>query len=163
MRITALVGATALTLSLTACGQAKDEPVEHEPMSDGSSAMSDRDMGKSDSMGDMSDMSDMHDRGTTREGTFSGANGKKVAGTVKVSDGKLTLSGFSSDEGPDLHLYLAKGSDEAAVTAGTSLGEVSYNKASQTFDLKGIDAADYDTVVVHCDKAKAVFGAAELS
>ena len=28
MRITALVGATALTLSLTACGQAKDEPVE---------------------------------------------------------------------------------------------------------------------------------------
>lgn len=154
MRITALVGATALALSLTACGQAKDEPMEHEPMKDGSSSMSDHDMG---------DMSDKKDMGASRSGSFEGLNGKKVAGTVKVADGKVTLSGFSSDEGPDLYLYLAKGSDEADVAAGKSLGKVSYDEASQTFELDGVDAADYDTVVVHCDKAKAVFGAAELS
>jgi hypothetical protein len=101
--------------------------------------------------------------GDAREGAFAGLNGKKVAGTATVADGKVTLTGFSSDEGPDLHLYLAKGSDEAAVTAGTRLGKVAYDDASQTFELTGVDAADYDTVVVHCDKAKAVFGAAELS
>jgi hypothetical protein len=155
MRITALVGATALALSLTACGQTEDEPTMHEPMKDGSSAMSDHGMGSDDSMGDM--------MGASRSGTFAGLNGKKVSGTVKVGHGKVTLSGFSSDEGPDLHLYLAKGSDEAAVMAGKSLGTVSYDTAAQTFSLKGIDAAGYDTVVVHCDKAKAVFGAAELS
>ena len=157
MRIPALVGATALVLSLAACGQTKDEPMNHEPMKDGSSSMSDHDMGKDDSMSDKGAM------GATRSGTFSGLNGKKVAGTVKVSHGKVTLAGFSSDEGPDLHLYLAKGSDEADVQAGKSLGTVSYDTASQTFELEGVDAGDYDTVVVHCDKAKAVFGAAELS
>ncbi|HUP98884.1 MAG TPA: DM13 domain-containing protein [Aeromicrobium sp.] len=161
MRITALVGATALALSLTACGQADDEPMKHEPMKNGSSSMSDHDMGRD--MGKSDDMSDMHNMGAPRSGTFAGLNGKKVAGTVKVGHGKVVLSGFSSDEGPDLYLYLAKGSDESDVMAGKSLGEVSYDEASQTFDLKGVDAAGYDTVVVHCDKAKAVFGAAELS
>jgi len=152
MRITALVGATALAFTLTACGQSTDEPMKDGPMKDGSSSMTDH---KDDAMGDA--------MGDARAGTFAGLNGKKVAGTAKVADGKLVLSGFSSDEGPDLHLYLAKGSDEAAVAAGTSLGKVAYDDASQTFELEGVDAADYDTVVVHCDKAKAVFGAAELS
>ena len=102
-------------------------------------------------------------KGASRTGSFAGLNGKKVAGTVTVADGKVTLSGFSSDEGPDLHLYLTNGDDEAAVTAGKTLGKVSYDSASQTFELGSIDAGTYDTVVVHCDKAKAVFGAAGLS
>jgi hypothetical protein len=153
MRISALVGATALTLTLTACGASEDEPM-NDSMVDPSSSMTDDmtdDMAKGDGMGD------------ARTGSFAGANGKKVAGKVEVADGKVVLSGFSSDEGPDLHLYLAKGDDSAAVAGGTSLGKVSYDQASQTFALDGVDAADYDTVVVHCDKAKVVFGAAELS
>lgn len=151
MRITAWVGATALAVTLTACGQSTDDSMD-DAMKDSPSMTDDM---KDDSMGDA--------MGGAREGTFAGLNGKKVAGTAKVADGKVVLSGFSSDEGPDLHLYLAKGSDEAAVAAGTSLGKVSYDDASQSFALEGVDAADYDTVVVHCDKAKAVFGAAELS
>jgi len=99
----------------------------------------------------------------TRTGDFEGLNDKTVAGSVEVSGTEVVLSGFSSDEGPDLHLYLTNGTDEAAVDAGTEIDAVAFDEASQTFSLDGVDAADYDTVVIHCDKAKAVFGAAALS
>lgn len=152
MRITALAGAAVLTLALAACGSTKDEAPTAEPTSamDGGAMKPD-------------DGAMKHEDGTSRTGTFAGLNGKKVAGTVTVADGKVTLSGFSSDEGPDLHLYLTNGDDEAAVAAGKTLGKVAYDSASQTFELGDIDASTFDTVVVHCDKAKAVFGAAGLS
>lgn len=144
MRITAIVGAAALALSLAACG------TNQQPMKDTTpSAMADKPMPGKPMM--------------SHSGTFAGLNGKKVAGRVTVSGTKVVLSGFSSDEGPDLHLYLATGSDEAAVAAGMNLGKVAYDAASQTFTLSGAAASKYDTVVVHCDKAKAVFGAAALS
>jgi hypothetical protein len=98
-----------------------------------------------------------------RTGTFKCANGKTVAGTVNVSGGNLVLSGFSSDAGPDLHVYLANGSSENDVAAGKQLGAVSYDQASQTFALSGADPSKYSTVVIHCDKAKATFGDAALS
>jgi len=98
-----------------------------------------------------------------RSGKFEGANGKKVSGTVKVAGDEVSLTDFSSDEGPDLHLYLANGTDESAVAAGKLLGPVAFDKASQTFSLNGADPAKYSTVVVHCDKAKATFGAAALT
>ncbi|WP_267626780.1 DM13 domain-containing protein [Gordonia sputi] len=96
-------------------------------------------------------------------GAFAGLNDKKVSGTATLTAGKVELSGFSSDEGPDLHLYLAKGTSESDVSNGVALGKVAYDKASQSFEVPtGVDAAAYSDVVVHCDKAKAVFGAAEL-
>ncbi|WP_431220146.1 DM13 domain-containing protein [Leifsonia xyli] len=99
----------------------------------------------------------------TRTGTFSGLNHKKVAGTVTISGDTIMLYGFSSDEGPDLHLYLTNGTDEAAVAAGKEIMSVAHDQADQTFTLKGIDVSQYANVVVHCDKAKATFGAASLS
>lgn len=98
-----------------------------------------------------------------RTGEFAGLNGKKVAGTVSVSDGEVMLTEFSSDEGPDLHVYLADGTDEAAIAAGMLVDAVSYDTATQTFALDGAKAGEYSHVVIYCDKAKAVFGAAELS
>ncbi|MEV0479853.1 DM13 domain-containing protein [Streptomyces sp. NPDC050508] len=98
-----------------------------------------------------------------KQGMFAGLNGKKVSGTAQVSGSGVMLSGFSSDEGPDLHVYLTNGTDEAAVSAGKQLGAVKYDAKSQTFALNGVDASMYTTVVIHCDKAKAVFGAAKLS
>lgn len=96
-------------------------------------------------------------------GEFAGLNGKNVAGTVSIADGTITLSGFSSDEGPDLHVYLTNGTDEAAVGKGMLVDAVAFDQASQTFTLKDADVSAYTYVVIHCDKAKAVFGAAELS
>lgn len=133
--------AVALTAGLTACsgsdGSTSSDPATTSAASSSSTA--------------------------TLTGTFSGLNGKKVAGTVMISGDTIKLSGFSSDEGPDLHLYLTNGTDESAVAAGKEIMSVAHDKADQTFSLKGIDVSRYANVVVHCDKAKATFGAASLS
>ncbi|MEN0085055.1 MAG: DM13 domain-containing protein [Leifsonia sp.] len=146
MRKTLLLAATAvaLTAGLTACsagtGADTANPSSSSSSSNSTTAASD-----------------------DRTGTFSGLNKMTVAGTATIAGDTLTLAGFSSDEGPDLHVYLTNGTDEAAVTAGKQISAVSYDKASQTFDLKGLDTSSYTDVVIHCDKAKAVFGAAALA
>ncbi|MGO1921045.1 MAG: DM13 domain-containing protein [Microbacterium sp.] len=146
----AATAALALALTLTACSSAE---MDAEPMSDSS-------MTQESSMPSDSDMSEAS---TEMTGDFMGFNDKAVMGSATVTDDELTLSEFSSDEGPDLHVYLTNGTDEAAVTAGTMIDTVSFDTASQTFDLSGVDASGFTHVVIHCDKAKAVFGAAELS
>jgi len=145
MRKPLLIAATvvALTAGLTACTAASDADTSSAPSASSSAS----------SVASTDD----------RTGSFSGLNEMKVAGTVTFEGGKLELAGFSSSEGPDLHVYLANGTDEAAVTAGKEIAAVSYDKATQSFDLKGIDTTGYTDVVIHCDKAKAVFGAAALS
>jgi len=100
--------------------------------------------------------------GSTRTGSFSGVDGKHVSGTVTIANGQVTLTGFSSDKGPDLHIYLTKGLDQNAVSAGKELGMVASDTASQTFDVGGVDTSMYDTVLINCDKAKEAFGAAAL-
>ncbi|MFD6446750.1 DM13 domain-containing protein [Promicromonospora sp. NPDC060204] len=152
MRTTALAGAAVLTatLMLTACGTSG---------AGSDDAMSDQTMSSQEQSEDMSD--DMTDDAAddmgmaARTGTFEGLNDKAVAGTAEVSDTELVLSDYSSDEGPDLHVYLTNGTDEAAVAAGTEIDVVAFDEASQTFALDGVEVTDYDTVVIHCDKAKA--------
>lgn len=149
MRTTTVIASTlsalALAAALTACSTSPGSGAE-APRSDSSSSS---------------------DAGTpetaARSGEFRGLNEQMVAGTVEVTADEVVLSGFSSSEGPDLHVYLTNGDDEAAVAAGVEVSTVAFDEASQTFTLDGIDASGYDTVVIHCDKAKAVFGAAELS
>ncbi|UEJ82011.1 DM13 domain-containing protein [Brachybacterium halotolerans subsp. kimchii] len=165
-------GALALAAGLAACGSGSGGSMDDGAAKDGSSSMQTSDGGgdagmTSDGGGDMSgDMgSDMGGdmAMSMAHGTFAGANGKSVAGKVSIEDGKLMLTGFSSDQGPDLHLYLAEGDDEDAVDSGMELGDVAYDSAEQTFSVEGVDLSQYDHVVVHCDKAKAVFGSAALS
>jgi hypothetical protein len=139
MRTLALAIGTVAALSLTACGTAAT------------------------SANAPSGTSSTHAMMVHETGTFMGLNGKQVSGTVTVTDNQVTLSGFSSDQGPDLHIYLAKGTDETTVTQGSELAPVSYSSASQTFNLNGVNPSGYTYVVIHCDKAKAVFGAAPLS
>ncbi|MFD6700120.1 MULTISPECIES: DM13 domain-containing protein [unclassified Microbacterium] len=157
MRKTALVPASlgvavlALGLSLAGCSSTPAaSPTSADTMSSSTPMPSSSPMASA--------MDDMH-----KTGTFMGLNGKKVQGTVTISGSELTLTGFSSDEGPDLHVYLTNGTDEAAVSAGKQIDPVAFDKDSQTFMLNGVDASMYTDVVIHCDKAKAVFGAAALS
>ena len=98
-----------------------------------------------------------------RTGTFMGLNDKHVAGAVKIAGGQVALSDFSTDPGPDLHIYLTNGTDENSVTAGKALGKIALDMPAQRFSTAGVDASQYTTVVIHCDKAKAVFGAAALT
>lgn len=137
----------ALGLTLSACGSsggssASGSSTMHPSMSHSSSASSAAMM--------------------TRTGTFMGDNGKHVAGTVKVSDSEITFSGFSSDEGPDLHVYLTNGSAESDIASGKEIDSIAFDQASQSFKVSGVDVASYSTVVIHCDKANAVFGSAHL-
>lgn len=145
----AATAALALALTLTACSSSE---MDADTMSDASTSQE-----MSQAPEDASSMP------VELSGDFSGLNDKQVSGSVTVTEDELALSGFSSDEGPDLHVYLTNGTDEAAVSAGTMVDAVTFDMASQTFELEGIDVADFTYVVIHCDKAKAVFGAAELS
>ena len=145
----AATAAVTLALALSACSS----PAATEDTKPSSSASQSADSGAATTEMKMSE----------KTGTFMGLNEKKVSGTVTVSDNEVALSGFSSDEGPDLHVYLTNGTDEAAVSAGKLVDAVSFDTATQTFMLDGIDTSEYSYVVIHCDKAKAVFGAAELS
>ena len=149
MRKTALAAAAALTLALALSACSAPAATEDATPSSSSSSPSAGD-GTAMTMTDMT-------------GTFMGLNDKKVSGTVTVTDTEVALSDFSSDEGPDLHVYLTNGTDEAAVSAGMLVDAVSFDTATQTFVLDGVDTSKYTYVVIHCDKAKAVFGAAELS
>lgn len=158
MRIRALAATVVIVgaLSLAACST----PAAPDQQGDSSVSMDESDSMATESMDDesMEDESMMSDR----TGEFAGLNGKTVAGTVTVSDSEIVLDGFSSDEGPDLHVYLTNGTDEAAVAAGVRIDAVAFDEASQTFMISDIDTSMYTDVVIHCDKASAVFGAAPL-
>lgn len=162
MRKTALASTAilAVTLLLAACGG--PEETADSPMSDESPSSQAQTNEMLDQMSE-DEMSEDEMAAEMRTGTFAGLGGKTVAGTVDVGGTEVVLSGFSSDEGPDLHVYLTNGSDGAAVQTGVEVGVVAFDEASQTFALDGVDVDDYDTVVIHCDKAKAVFGAAPLA
>jgi ABC-type oligopeptide transport system substrate-binding subunit len=151
MRSTALKGAALLTIAvaLAACSTS-NEAHPGPAMSQSTTAPA---MSQSAASGAAS----------ARTGTFGGLNDKHVAGTATVTGAEIVLSGFSSDAGPDLHIYLTNGTDESAVAAGKELGSIAFDKASQTFSTNGVDPSKYTTVVIHCDKAKAVFGAATLT
>lgn len=139
----------AMAISLVGCSQ----PASDEGMSDSSMSQS------PEAMDDSMEMTEV-----SLSGDFEGLNDKMVAGMVSIEGDQLELSGFSSDEGPDLHVYLTNGTDEAAVDAGTRIDAVAWDEESQTFTLgEGVDASQYTDVVIHCDKAKAVFGAAAIS
>lgn len=99
----------------------------------------------------------------TRTGEFAGQGDKSVAGTVTVSDSEIVISGYSSDEGPDLHIYLTNGDDEDAIAAGMQIDSVVFDEETQTFTFDAMDVSGYDTVVIYCDKVKAIFGSALLS
>ena len=146
MRFRTLAGAALLTsaVALTACGTSTHSAEPGPQSSQPTTAM-------------------MQGASDTRTGTFTGLNDKHVAGAVKIASAQVALSGFSSDPGPDLHVYLTNGTDENSVTAGKALGNVAFDKPSQTFSIAGVDTSQYNTVVINCDKAKAVFGAAALA
>ncbi len=143
----AAAAAAAFALTLTACG---------------ANEMSKSSTGSTSAMSSAMTSAAMSPSAMTRMGEFSGLNGKHVAGSAKLTGANLEFTNFSSDAGPDLHVYLAKGSTESDVAAGKQISAITSDEAMQSFPLSGIDTAGYTTVVINCDKAKAVFGAASL-
>ena len=57
-------------------------------------------------------------------GTFTGMGGKNVSGYGHRRRRQAMLSDFHTDEGPDLHVYLTNGTDEAAVMASKQISAI---------------------------------------
>jgi Electron transfer DM13 len=98
-----------------------------------------------------------------KQGTLAGV-GHTVSGTVKVygEGGKqtLVLDPFSSQNGPDLKIYLS--TDEKA-TKYVSLGSLKSITGKQSYEISGMpDLAEYKFVLVWCQQFSVLFAKAEL-
>jgi Electron transfer DM13 len=90
----------------------------------------------------------------------------------KTHDGKqyLRLTDFSTSNGPDVHVVLAR-SDGANLTQeivkgqldSVELGSLKGNQGDQNYDLPAsVDLQKYNAAVIYCERFHAVFGVARL-
>lgn len=90
----------------------------------------------------------------------------------KAADGKeyLRLTDFSTSNGPDVHVLLAR-SDDASLKQeivkeqldSIELGPLKGNQGDQNYGLPAsIDLEKYDAAVIYCERFHAVFGVARL-
>ncbi len=134
-------------------------------MDDASKGMMNDKMGaKDDAMGDgkaMMPAPEMH----AREAVLKGSDGHHAAGAVTLGMGMnnrqvLTLSDIDVDEVPDGYVYLTKGGDRMN---GVALGQLKQFSGSVSFDLPaGVNAGDYDGVVIWCKKFNVEIGRADF-
>ena len=90
----------------------------------------------------------------------------------KTPDGKeyLRLTDFSTSNGPDVHVLLARSDDEnlaQEIVKGqldsVELGSLKGNQGDQNYDLPAsVDLQKYDAAVIYCERFHAVFGVAKL-
>ena len=94
-------------------------------------------------------------------------------GTIyKTSDGRqfLRLTDFSTSNGPDVHIILARSDDEnltQEIVKGqldsVELGPLKGNQGDQNYDLPAsVDLQKYNAAVIYCERFHAVFGVARL-
>lgn len=98
-----------------------------------------------------------------RKGTLMGV-GHSVEGNVNVYvDGErlvLVLDPFSSQNGPDLKVYLSK--DEKA-SEYLNLGALRSTTGKQSYDISGMPNLDqYKFAMIWCQQFSVLFGIAEL-
>jgi hypothetical protein len=89
-----------------------------------------------------------------------------------AGDGKqyLRLTDFSTSNGPDVHVILARSEDPSLqedIVKGqlddVELGSLKGNKGDQNYGLPAsVDLQKYDAVVIYCERFHAVFGVAKL-
>jgi hypothetical protein len=101
--------------------------------------------------------------GNTMPGNFV-SNGQNVAGIAKVynSNGKfsLALENFSTNNGPDLHVYLSK---EMFPVNFIDLGKLRSTSGNQVYEINGTpDFKEYKYALIHCQQYNHLFGSAQL-
>ena len=90
----------------------------------------------------------------------------------KSSDGKqyLRLTDFTTSNGPDVHVLLARSDDqglEQEIVKGNldsvELGSLKGNQGDQNYDLPATtDLTKYRAAVIYCERFHAIFGLAKL-
>jgi hypothetical protein len=98
-----------------------------------------------------------------KQGELAGI-GHTVSGTVKVYDdsGKkvVVLEPFSSQNGPDLKVYL---STDQNASQYVNLGDLKSTTGKQSYDVSGMpDLDQYKFVLIWCQEFSVLFGKAEL-
>ncbi len=102
-------------------------------------------------------------------GAFSGlsTSGRGTATIVRLPDGgrKLTLTGFATENGPDLRVYLSAGEvgANASGSAHVDLGDLKGNIGDQQYSVgRGVDLGRFSTVLIWCRAFSEGFAKAEL-
>jgi hypothetical protein len=90
----------------------------------------------------------------------------------RAPDGKkyLRLTDFTTSNGPDVHVILARSGDEDLKKDivkerldSVELGSLKANQGDQNYDLtESLDLQKYNAVVIYCERFHAVFGVAAL-
>lgn len=96
-----------------------------------------------------------------------------TAGTARVLEQNgtrlLRLEGFSTSDGPDVHVWLSDakaGAAEGAYDDGryVKLGKLKATDGNQNYEIPaGTDLAGLSSVVIWCDRFNVAFGAAPLA
>ena len=104
------------------------------------------------------------------EGAIHQTSGR--ATIYKTADGKqyLRLTDFTTSNGPDVHVLLArvesKALEQEIVKGGlesVELGALKGNQGDQNYDLPvTADLNQYQAVVIYCERFHAIFGVAKL-
>ena len=104
----------------------------------------------------------------------------RLEGKAHPTDGRLTiyeslggkrylrLTDFTTSNGPDVHVVLARAEDPALdqkIVKGNldyvELGKLKGNQGDQNYDLPvAVDLQKYNAVVIYCERFNAVFGVA---
>ena len=90
--------------------------------------------------------------------------GQAVMGVAKVysKEGKLSLAleNFSTNNGPDLHVYLSK---EIQPVNFIDLGKLKSISGNQVYDITGMpDFTQYKYALIHCQQYNHLFGSAQF-
>ena len=93
------------------------------------------------------------------------SNGQNVTGLAKVysKEGKYTLAleNFSTNNGPDLHVYL---SNEIQPVNFIDLGKLKATSGNQIYEITGTpDFTKFKYALIHCQQYNHLFGYAELN
>src|SRR5215470_6021285 len=104
------------------------------------------------------------------EGKVHATNGRATIYESREGKRYLRLSDFTTSNGPDVHVLLARAEDKAleqeivkGTLNGLELGSLKGNQGDQNYDLPvTADLQEYQAVVIYCERFHAVFGVAKL-
>jgi hypothetical protein len=87
------------------------------------------------------------------------------ATVYKNPDGKqfLRLTDFTTSNGPDVHVVLARRAGDGIEADHVELGPLQGNQGDQNYELpSAADLNKYQAVAIYCERFHAVFGLAKL-
>lgn len=99
------------------------------------------------------------------QGALSGNMNYKVSGIAKLIEDNgvksVRLENFSSSNGPDLKVYLAK---DANASVFINLGNLKSVSGNQNYAVAGmVNASEYKYILIWCQQFGVLFGSAQIN